>query len=346
MALTLSRPPALNADLVLEGGGVKGLALVGAIEVLEEHGYRFRRIAGTSAGAIVGALVAAGMPAARRLDVMRSLDYPAFCDPTFLSRFGAPGKALSVAVRQGIYRGDHFRQWLAYQLRDLGRPTFGDLRLPEDPGSDLPGERRYGLVVMASDISRGELIRLPWDYARYGTPADSVGVADAVRASMSIPLFYRPVRLKDRRQKGPSWLVDGGLLSNFPVDAFDRTDGLPPRWPTFGLKLASRPVIDSVCHRVNGTIGLIEAMAHTATEAHDRMALDDPQVLARTIFIDTLGVKTTDFHIQPETQEALRQSGRAAAERFLQAWDFDAYVDGLRAAPVTASPATCEPEAA
>ena len=67
MALTLSRPSALDADLVLEGGGVKGLALVGAIEVLEEHGYRFRRIAGTSAGAIVGALVAGGMPAAREL---------------------------------------------------------------------------------------------------------------------------------------------------------------------------------------------------------------------------------------------------------------------------------------
>ena len=47
------------ADLVLEGGGVKGIALVGAISVLEERGYQFRRVAGTSAGAIVGALVAA-----------------------------------------------------------------------------------------------------------------------------------------------------------------------------------------------------------------------------------------------------------------------------------------------
>jgi NTE family protein len=334
MAFTLDSTPTLDADLVLEGGGVKGLALVGAIEVLEEHGYRFRRIAGTSAGAIVGALVAAGMPAARRLDVMRSLDYPGFRDPTFLSRFGAPGKALSLALRQGIYRGDAFRSWLAYQLKDLGRETFGDLRLPEDPGSDLPGERRYGLVVMASDVSRGELIRLPWDYDRYGTGADSMPVADAVRASMSIPLFYRPVPLAAARQKGPSWLVDGGLLSNFPVDAFDRTDGLPPRWPTIGLKLASRPVIDAVCHRVKGTLGLVEAMAHTATEAHDRMHLDDPQVLARTIFIDTLGVGTTDFHLRPETQEALRQSGRAAAQDFLQTWDFDAYRAGLGSAPV------------
>lgn len=47
------------ADLVLEGGGVKGIALVGAISVLEERGYEFQRVAGTSAGTIVGSLVAA-----------------------------------------------------------------------------------------------------------------------------------------------------------------------------------------------------------------------------------------------------------------------------------------------
>ena len=53
----------LRADLVLEGGGVKGIGLVGAIAVLEERGYLFNRVAGTSAGAIVGALVAAGFAA-------------------------------------------------------------------------------------------------------------------------------------------------------------------------------------------------------------------------------------------------------------------------------------------
>jgi NTE family protein len=47
------------ADSVLEGGGVKAIALVGAISILEERGYQLRRVAGTSAGAIVGSLVAA-----------------------------------------------------------------------------------------------------------------------------------------------------------------------------------------------------------------------------------------------------------------------------------------------
>ena len=61
-----------TVDLGLEGGGVKGIALVRAISVLEAHGFAFARVAGTSAGAIVGSLVAAGMPAARLHSIMES----------------------------------------------------------------------------------------------------------------------------------------------------------------------------------------------------------------------------------------------------------------------------------
>ena len=68
------------ADLVLEGGGVKGIALVGAISVLEERGYQFRRVAGTSAGAIVGSLVAANARAAELQEIMRAVDYRGFRD--------------------------------------------------------------------------------------------------------------------------------------------------------------------------------------------------------------------------------------------------------------------------
>ena len=70
----------LKADLVLEGGGVKGIALVGAVSVLQEAGYTFPRVAGTSAGSIVGALVASGMPAEQMLEVMRTTDYAKFKD--------------------------------------------------------------------------------------------------------------------------------------------------------------------------------------------------------------------------------------------------------------------------
>ena len=64
-----------KADLVLEGGGIKGLGLVGAVLRLMREGYTFPRVAGTSAGAIVGAFVAAGITADELAEVMDRLDY-------------------------------------------------------------------------------------------------------------------------------------------------------------------------------------------------------------------------------------------------------------------------------
>ena len=88
---------------------------------------------------------------------------------------------------------------------------------------------------MVADVTRGQLLRLPWDYERYGLDPDEQSVAAAVRASISVPYLFEPVKLE--YPGGESLLVDGGLVSNFPIDAFDRTDGRPSRWPTFGVTL-------------------------------------------------------------------------------------------------------------
>ncbi len=233
----------MDADLVLEGGGVKGIGLVGAYEALLNAGYRFHRVAGTSAGAIVGALIASDMPIEELRRVMREVDYGRFQDKGFLDHLGLVGKGASLLFEKGIYEGHYLQEWLDGLLGGLGKRTFGDLRI-DDPNSSLPPERAYRLVVMTSDVTRGRLARLPWDYPVYGLNADDQLVADAVRASMSIPFFYEPVQFKGRTKKGKrvtSYMVDGGMLSNFPVDVFDRTDGRPPRWPTFGIKLSARP---------------------------------------------------------------------------------------------------------
>lgn len=70
----------LKADAVFEGGGVKGIGLVGALSVAEEKGYRWQNVAGTSAGAIVAGLVAAGYSAAELQEIMAELDYRKFKD--------------------------------------------------------------------------------------------------------------------------------------------------------------------------------------------------------------------------------------------------------------------------
>jgi NTE family protein len=144
----------LRADIVLEGGGVKGIGLVGALSVLEEHGYRFNRIAGTSAGAIVGSLVAAGMDAGQLRDVMAGVDYLKFRDEGFLDRFGPLGKALSVLRNKGVYEGQYLATWLDKHLEKQNCDTFGKPPI-KDPDVSLPEQQRYRLVVMASDVSSG-----------------------------------------------------------------------------------------------------------------------------------------------------------------------------------------------
>ncbi len=304
-----------TVDLVLEGGGVKGIGLVGALSVLEERGMTFARVAGASAGAIVGALVAGGMAAAQLQELMTSLDYTRFRDDTRLDHVPVLGKGLSLWLEHGIYAGDYFHGWIGEQLDGLGVPTFADLHRA-DPGSSLPVDEQYKLVVMASDVSRGRLLRLPWDYLVDGIDAPAKLVADAVRSSMSIPFFYRPVTL-DIPNAAPSVLVDGGMLSNFPVDIFDRTDGKPPRWGTIGIKLSAQQVPNQVEHVVKGDLSLAMGMLGTMQSWHDQMHLNDPAVVKRTIFVDTLGVNATDFSIDKPTQQKLFENGRAAAEQFL-----------------------------
>ena len=306
-----------QVDLVLEGGGVKGLGLVGAIAVLEEHGYSFAHVAGTSAGAIVGALVAAGMSAHDLHEVLRTVDWTRFRDGDWLDHLGVPGKAISALASQGIYNGEYLKTWLGGLLADHGVVTFADLRTDE-ADSSLPPHHWYRLVVMTSDVSQGELRRLPWDYPRYGLEPDQVPVVDAVRASMAIPFFYAPVKVDDKITGNQSWLVDGGLLSNFPVDVFDRSDGKVSRWPTLGIKLSARPgSLQGVRNEIAGSASLTRAMLLTMMGSHDQLVLDDPAVLARTISVDTMKVRATDFDIDAATQDQLYEHGRAAAAAFL-----------------------------
>lgn len=314
-----------KADLVLEGGGVKGLGLLGAVTTLASHGYAFPRVAGTSAGAIVGALVAAcmnrGADISRLGSVMDDIDYTRFQDKTPLDHLGPPGQATELLLSRGIFKGDYLVTWLATQLKDLGVETFGDLRISDadDPESALPDHQRYRLVVMASDISTGQLVRLPWDYRHYGLEADRMRVVDAVRASMSIPFFFHPSELKTSDGDRVT-LVDGGMLSNFPIESFDRDDGNPPRWPTFGVKLSARPQGHAESQPTGNVLEFSIACLHTLLGAHDAYHLDDKHVTERTIFVDTSGVSATDFGIDRTTQQQLCANGQRSTEQFLSTW--------------------------
>ncbi|HEX3707809.1 MAG TPA: patatin-like phospholipase family protein [Mycobacteriales bacterium] len=321
--VALEQLTAPKADLVLEGGGVKGFGLVGAAMVLAEHDYVFPRVAGTSAGAIVASLIAAHQVAGRPLSgletIMNSVDYQRFQDESFLERHtGPPGEIAELLLHMGIAKGEYLVEWLGNVLDGLGVRTFADLRISEDddPGTSLPPEQRYRLVVHTSDISRGALVRLPWDYHYYGHDPDAALVVDAVRASMSIPFFFRPVTVGT--PTGNATWVDGGMLSNFPITVFDRTDGKASRWPTWGVKLSARPASVQVDRPANNNFALAISCLHTLLSGWDRYHLDDVGVTARTMFVDTDAISPIDFGITPDQQHLLFGNGRKAATSFLQ----------------------------
>ena len=311
-----------KVDLVLEGGGVKGIGLVGAVLTMSERGYVFPRVAGTSAGAIVASLIAAHQVAGRSLSnletIMTSVDYGKFQDEQPLERLGGtPGEIAELLLHMGIAKGDYLVEWLGNVLADLGVHTFADLAISDtdDPGTGLPADQRFRLVVHTSDISRGALVRLPWDYPHYGQDPATMRVVDAVRASMSIPFFFRPVTFSTPSGK-VTW-VDGGMLSNFPITVFDRTDGEPERWPTWGIKLSARPAAVQVDRPAGNDFQLAMSCLQTLMAGWDRYHLDDENVTQRTIFVDTGSMSATDFGITKQEQSQLFKSGRSAATSFL-----------------------------
>jgi NTE family protein len=319
-----------KADAVFEGGGVKGIGLVGAVEFMEEAGLQFQNVVGTSAGAIVAALVAAGYSAPELRSIMESLDYRQFQDMSRLDRLPLVGPALSVLREKGLYEGAYLESWLRELLAKAPRKvrTFRDLHMEgAEPGSKY----FYKLQVIAADLTRRKQLVLPWDIRDYGMDPEELDVAWAVRMSMSIPLFFEPVKIQNA-QGQTCFIVDGGVLSNFPVDILDNGKANPP-WPTFGFKLVDRLHDDGRVmeqpNRIRGPVSLLRAMISTMMEAHDARYIQQKN-FDRTITIPTMGVRTTDFGIRQEQTQALHRAGREAARRFLLKWDFQAWIEKHR----------------
>jgi len=339
--------PQLRADLALEGGGVKGIGLAGAVLVLDEAGYSFPRVAGTSAGAIAACLIASISKAGKPIPAMRTylgqLEFAKFMPESALHRwFDHQGGALEMigdaailTHRIGLYTGDYLAEWLQPILDGLGVRTFADLKITQsdDPGMSLPPNKRYRLLVHTSDLTRGELVQLPWDYGYYGLPADQEEVVRAVRASMSIPFFFEPVMveanatevdvampdgrvIKQHYDAGSVTWTDGGMLRNFPIGAFDRVDGQPARWPTIGVKLSSLQMNFGPTAASTSAVGVGIRALHTMMNEWDRYNVEATTV-ARTIFVANAGLTATQFDLTTDQQNELFINGVRSATQFV-----------------------------
>lgn len=205
LARAAAQQPALAGDyarmsaeeraLVLKGGGVKGLALAGAVAALEDKGQRFDLYAGTSAGAIGALLLAAGCSGEELVAELRKLDMKAFLD-------GPLQMLRNLFTRRALHSGDPVRDWV--------RARVG-ARLDVAGTTRMRHLGRRALVFAANDDgtvvfdSHGEYRDAPIDFA--------------ARCSMSIPYFFA-----DPRHEGAP-VYDGGLLNNFPVDELVRIKG-------------------------------------------------------------------------------------------------------------------------
>jgi len=319
-------------NLVFEGGGVKGIAYIGAMQVLEEKGilHSIRRVGGTSVGAINALLFTLGFNNNEQRKVLWQLDFNNFLDASWLIP-----NIIRILNRYGWYKGDYFREWVSKLIEEkTGTPntTFRDLREAKKPDFYVYGTNLSTHFSEVFSVEHSPDMRL----------------ADAVRISMSLPLFFTAIR-----NTRNDVYVDGGLLNNYPVKLFDRekyvvrekrkTDYYekqnasflrehPESSPyvynkeTLGFRLDSKeeiagfrynePQVDKIDHFFEYIEALIKTVLDSQSNTH--LHGDDWQ---RTIYIDTLGVSTTNFSLSDDMKRALEESGRSGADEYFKWFD-------------------------
>ncbi|MCW8846446.1 MAG: patatin-like phospholipase family protein [Gammaproteobacteria bacterium] len=319
-------------NLVFEGGGVKGVAYLGALEVLEKRGIlgQIKRVAGASVGGLNALLLSLGYSPAETRKILWKLDFRNFLDDDW----GLVRDTRRFVRSFGWYKGDFFRHWVGELIRakvGASDATFRDLS--EHGCLDL------SLVVTNLATGFSEICSLEH------TP--NMPVADAMRMTISIPLFFTAVP-----GKGHDLYVDGGLLRNYPVKLFDREKYLPEdcrerhsfateyyasdnagRRPgssayvynkeTLGFRLDAREKINVFRdagrprrRKINDLFDYVSSVVNTVLDVQQTVHLhsDDWQ---RTIYIDSLGVGTLDFKLKAAQKASLVEQGRLGVQHYL-----------------------------
>ncbi|EGQ24131.1 MULTISPECIES: patatin-like phospholipase family protein [Sporosarcina] len=288
----------MRIDGVFSGGGLKGFALVGAVQELEKQGYRFRNLAGTSAGAILASFLAAGYTANEIEKMLAEEDFQSLLDPRKTLLPFPFMKWVSLYWRMGLYQGKALEDWFFDKLARKGCYAFGDL--PKD-----------SLKLVASDLTNGKMMLLPDDLEQYGYDPDKFSIAKALRMSCGIPYFFEPVRLD--APKG-AVVVDGGVLSNFPMWIFDDDT----RHPLIGLKLSRRQE-ETSGRPIHNALQLFEALFSTMKNAHDEKYISREHE-KNIVFIPVDDYSATQFDLTEEQMEELLNIGRNRTKQFLRTW--------------------------
>lgn len=293
----------MKIDAVFSGGGVKAYAYLGVLESIHNHQLELERVAGTSAGAIVAALVAARYSYEEIQEMIHEMDVKTFMDPPILTKYVPFTKWLSLYFQMGIYKGNKMEEWLSEKLAKKNIYTFKDI------------QEGY-LKIVASDLSLGRLVVLPDDlWKGYGLDPDRFPVAKAVRMSAGFPFYFKPIKLPGKTLQ-QSIVVDGGLLSNFPLWIFGRKKQLRP---VLGVKLTEIEDELNGEQKITNAFNMFFALFSTMKKAHDMRYISKAEE-NNIIFVPVGDLQATDFNISDEKKQELTSIGKERADSFLAKW--------------------------
>lgn len=305
---------AIIADVVFEGGGIRGIGHVGALNYMEACGYRWVRAAGSSVGAIIAALIIAGYTAKEMKKIITEINFEKFKDKNGVRSIPLLGKPLGLLMENSIYSGDYVERWIADLLMDKDVRNFGDISI----------KGKSPLKIIASDITRHRMLVLPEDLSYYGLKPMNFPIAKAIRMSISIPFYFKPVILDYKNTR--SFIVDGCVTCCYPINIFDVPG--KPRWPTIGFKFKRKNISYTGLGRTDALSFLLDVAATMSRGQVTEDMLERNR--ARSIEIPTFDVEATDFHISREKIHLLYKHGYRSAMDFMKNWDFNEYVSKYR----------------
>lgn len=290
-------------NLVFKGGGVKGIAYVGAVKALEEANAlsQINGFAGTSAGSITAALLACRIQPDTINDFIKTTNYENFKDSGGILKY-----AEDLLNHFGPYKGDYFLDdWFKTFLTQQGvdsEITFA--QLTQKFGSNLK--------VFSTDLNTQAI----QEFSSQQTP--NVQVAYAVRASMSIPMFFKAWQFPDSQPTNHIY-VDGGVMYNYPIDTFDSSETNPNQTLGFFLTdLTGNPTPpNDLAFGFEHIESYIKSVFESLMNSQDLMIQKNNFEEKRTIQINDLGISATDFNITSDQVTALYQSGYQATQQFL-----------------------------
>lgn len=219
---------------------MRGIALAGAAAGLLDRGYVFHRAVGTSAGALVAALLAAGYSADELEREIAGLSWPQLLQPVPLASVPLVGKHIALMTHAGVNTTARVEAVWSKLLLRKGVRSFGDLR----DGS---------LQVVATDLTHGAGVAFPHCLPGYGIDGRRFPVARAAVMSAAVPFLFTPVPLHDRITGERVLFSDGAMAANYPIGVIEHDR------PVFGFRLV--PDADThIHHRVSGPYSLARSV--------------------------------------------------------------------------------------